>query len=124
MEQHVKIVAILNIVLGALGVCIALAMLLFFGGLAAVEESEAQTGDPVLGLVGAVVFFVIAVFSVPSLISGVGLLKFRGWARPLTVVVSALNLLSIPFGTIVGIYGLWVLLNKETGPLFQARNAV
>jgi hypothetical protein len=29
-----------------------------------------------------------------------------------------MNLLSIPIGTALGVYGLWVLLNKETEPLF------
>jgi hypothetical protein len=35
-------------------------------------------------------------------------------------VLSALNLISIPFGTLLGIYGLWVLLNKETEALFAS----
>jgi len=32
--------------------------------------------------------------------------------------VSIIGLMWIPIGTIVGIYGLWVLLNKETERLF------
>ena len=33
--------------------------------------------------------------------------------------MSALNLINIPLGTIVGAYGLWVLLNKDTERLFS-----
>jgi hypothetical protein len=33
-------------------------------------------------------------------------------------VLSAINLINIPIGTVVGIYGLWVLLTKETERLF------
>ena len=126
MEQHVKIVAILNIVLGALGLCIALVILVFFGGLAGVviadEDPDAEQGAAVLGLIGTIGFFVVAVFSIPGLIGGIGLLKFRSWAQTLTIIVSVLNLLSIPFGTVVGVYGLWVLLNKETMALIKAKN--
>jgi hypothetical protein len=51
----------------------------------------------------------------------VGLLKFQPWARVLTIVLCAINLLNVPFGTALGIYGLWVLLNSETEQLFAAR---
>ena len=39
-------------------------------------------------------------------------------ARILTIVLSVLNLIIIPFGTLLGIYGLWVLLSQNTAPLF------
>jgi len=56
--------------------------------------------------------------SLPGLIAGIGLLKLRPWARILGIVVAVLYLIHIPFGTIVGIYGLWVLFNKDTERLF------
>ena len=34
------------------------------------------------------------------------------------IVLAAINLINIPLGTILGAYGLWVLLNKETERLF------
>ena len=124
MEQHVRILAWLNIVLGGLGVVTALCLLLFFGGLAGVAASdhgdaEAAGGAAVLGLVGGFVFIVLAALSIPCVIAGIGLLKFRSWAQMLAIIMSVLNLPGIPFGTALGIYGLWVLLNKETKPLFR-----
>ena len=35
------------------------------------------------------------------------------------IVLSAINLINIPFGTVLGIYGLWVLLTRETELLFR-----
>jgi hypothetical protein len=35
-------------------------------------------------------------------------------------VLCAINLINIPFGTIFGACGLWVLLNKDTERLFGA----
>jgi sec-independent protein translocase protein TatA len=38
----------------------------------------------------------------------------------LTIILSVIHLFSVPFGTVLGIYGLWMLLQRETEPLFQA----
>lgn len=54
-----------------------------------------------------------------GVIAGIGLLKFKSWARILGIVLCAICLLVIPFGTIFGIYGLWVLLSKDSERLFQ-----
>ena len=128
MEQHVKILAVLNIILGGLGIVVALLVLVLFGGLAGVAGSDpnpdAQGGAAVLGLIGGIGFIFIALISIPCVIAGFGLLKFRSWAQILTIVLSVLGLLNFPFGTALGIYGLWVLLNKETKPLFHAQTSV
>jgi len=62
----------------------------------------------------------ILVLSLPGLIAGFGLLTFKPWARILGIVLCAINLINIPFGTIFGAYGLWVLLNKDTERMFGA----
>jgi hypothetical protein len=58
--------------------------------------------------------------ALPSLAAGYGLINYKEWARVLGIVLSAINLINIPLGTIVGAYGLWVLLNKETERLFSS----
>jgi hypothetical protein len=125
MEQHVKILAILNIVAGGLGVLIALFVLLFFGGLAGLVGADNDPDGPIgsiaLGMVGGIIFFAIAIFAVPSIIAGVGMLKFREWSRVLGMVVSALHLLNLPLGTALGIYGFWVLTNDETRALYKTK---
>ncbi len=122
METHVKVVGVIFIVLGALGVVVALGFLLFFGGLAGLagrQNTEAAQAAPLLGGLGLFLFICIAVFSVPGLLTGMGLLRFREWARILGIVLSAFHLLGFPLGTIFGIYGLWTLLNQQTIPLFK-----
>ena len=127
MEQHVKVLAILNIVLGSLGVLVALVILIFFGGVASLVlhdgDSDAEVAAPFLGLIGGVGALLVAALSAPSLIAGIGLLNFRPWAQTLTIAVSILNLIHIPFGTAVGVYGLWVLFQDETKALIKAKNA-
>lgn len=122
MATHVKVLAIIHIVLGALGLIGALAVLFIFGGLAGLAGATAQEGAhiavPVLGGLGGLLFLVVLAISLPGIIVGVGLLSYKPWARILGIILSGLHLLNVPFGTAVGIYGLWALLNRETEALF------
>lgn len=122
MTTHVKVLGVLYIVLSGLGICAALFMGLIFGTaggvVAANADHDAAVALPIIGMAGtALVVFLLAI-SLPGLITGIGLLKFQPWARIVGIVLAAINLINIPLGTILGAYGLWVLLNKETERLF------
>lgn len=129
MQTHVKVLGVLFIVLSSLGLMVALGLMLAFGAAAGIVGATAEAHDaaialPVIGLAGTALVTFLLVLSVPGLVTGIGLLKFKPWARILGIVLSALHLIHIPFGTALGIYGLWVLLNRETEPLFQVPIAV
>jgi hypothetical protein len=129
MQQNVKILAILHIVFGGLGVVAALICLAVFGGIAGLvhiadTSDQGAIGSAVVGLVGAIVVIVVLVISVPGLIAGIGLLSFQPWARILTIVISVLELPGVPFHTALGIYGLWVLLSNEGTALFHRASPV
>src|SRR6185312_4254561 len=117
MEAHVKVLAVLHIVLGALGVLGALLLLLIFGGAAgivgATGDPEAHIAIPIIGITGMALVAFVLLRSVPGIIIGIGLLKYRSWARIGGLVLSILDLIWVPFGTLVGIYGLWVLFSKD-----------
>lgn len=124
MLTHVKVLAVLYLVLSALGVLGALMMMMIFGvaatSVGVSGDPDAVTALPIIGLVGTgFVIFLLAV-SLPGLVLGWGLLKLKPWARILGIVLCAINLINIPFGTILGAYGLWVLLNAETERLFSS----
>ena len=124
MASHVKALGILNILFGVVGIVIGLFILFVFGGIAAfvgmTDQSDgAFVAVPVLGAIGTFLFLFLLVLSLPGLIAGIGLMNFKPWARTLGIVVSALNLLNVPFGTALGVYGLWVLLSKDGEKLFE-----
>lgn len=124
MATHIKVIGILHIVMGAIGVLIGLAFLLFFGGLAGVVGLGDRTHDnlaaiPILGMIGGFLFILIAVLSLPGIIAGIGLLQFRPWGRTLGIILSAVHLFNVPFGTALGVYGLWALLTPEAEALFR-----
>lgn len=125
METHVKVLGILNVVWGAVGLVGALVVLTLLGGVAGLVAVNEQSEDAVvavsiLSMLAVAVPLFIAVLSAPSIIIGVGLLKFVSWARVLGIVLSTLHLLSFPVGTVLGVYGLWVLLSRPTESLFEA----
>jgi hypothetical protein len=123
MNTHVKVLGVLYIALSALGVASALFLALAVGTASSIvgisaDPQDAAVALPIIGVAGtALVVFLLAV-SLPGLVTGIGLLKLQPWARIVGIVLSAINLINIPFGTVLGIYGLWVLLNKETEQMF------
>ena len=125
MVSHVKLLAWLNIIYGGLLALAGLVVFLIMGGIAGLVGAT-STGDdrvaavPILGVIGGFVFIILLVLSIPSIATGIGLLQFKPWARIVGIVLSALHLPGVPFGTALGIYGLWVLLNRETEALFQS----
>ena len=123
MDTHVRVIGVLNIALGVVGLIIAALMMIGFGGAAGIisasaEPEEAALAVPILSIVGGLVVGVVFAFSVPSVVTGIGLLYFKPWARILGIVLSAIALLGFPWVTLLGIYGLWVLFNKDTERLF------
>ena len=125
MDLHLKILAAFHIVFGVIGLVGALGILIVFGGaagaagFAAADEPDAWIAVPILSIIGSILMLVALTLSIPGIIGGWGLLKGRSWARILMIVLSALHLINIPIGTILGIYGLWVLLSKETELMFS-----
>ena len=125
MQTHIKVLGVLYLVLSALGLLSALFLLLAIGGAAgivgaAAEPQDAAVAIPIIGIAGTALVAMLTILSLPGLLAGWGLLKFKRWARILAVVLSILNLFNIPIGTALGIYGLWVLLSKDSEPLFTA----
>jgi hypothetical protein len=123
METHVRVVGILHIVFGAIGILGALFLIVLFGGAAGIVRATADQGSqiavPILGALGGFLGCAALVLSLPGIIAGIGVVQFREWARILMLVVSVLDLVNVPLGTALGIYGLWTCLHKDTIPLFR-----
>jgi hypothetical protein len=116
MEQHVKILGILNIVLNAFLLLAALIVfVVLVGGSLISGEREAMIA--MFGI-GTLVACFLMVLAAPGMIGGYFLLQYKNWARILVIILGVLNILNFPLGTALGAYTLWVLLNKETEVLF------
>lgn len=117
METHIKVVGLINIVFGVFGLLAAgIVFIAVAGGGLLSGDSEAIM---ITSIVATAVSSVIAIFSIPEIIVGWGILKMKSWGRVLGIVVAILDLLGFPFGTAFGIYALWVLMNEETDKIFK-----
>lgn len=124
MQTHVKVLGVVYLAVGGCMLLGALFLAMTIGGVAgivgaAADPEEAAIAIPILGIAGTAAAAFLTIFSLPSLITGYGLLNYRPWARVVGIVLSASSLMFIPIGTVVGAYGLWVLLSKETERLFN-----
>lgn len=116
MENHIRLLGLLNIAVGAFNGLVALFQFLFFGG--------ALVLSIYLGVntvAASVWLWAMLVLMLPSIVTGIALLSFRGWARWVGIVLSICQLLNVPLGTMVGLYGLWVLFSDDADMIFTRR---
>src|SRR5690242_12597134 len=107
MREHIRILGILNIVMGCFVALIGVAVLLVMGGVAgAIGVSIGYSNDtnglavaPIVAFVGLCIAIFFLVLALPSIIGGWGLLSFRPWARILIIIVSVFHLFHVPIGT-------------------------
>lgn len=118
MRQHVPILGWCFIVYHAIVAVVGIVIGAIVSGAGAISgEREAIF---VTGAVGIGIACFLIVISLPGILAGIGLLKFRPWARILAIILGAMHLLSFPLGTALGVYALVVLLNDETSAAFSA----
>lgn len=109
VARHVRIVAILWLILSGFRLLSALTLMglgrggMYIPGMPFFVH-RILSGIGFLFLVGAAL----------GLAAGWGLLQREAWARMLAIVIGALNVFDPPFGTAIGIYTLWVLLPAES----------
>ena len=104
------------------GIMIASPMLLAalaIGLVISVMQAVTQINEATLTFIPkmVVIFAVVLIASVLSLAEGYGLLTGKRWARPLGFALGILSLFDIPIGTIIGVYTIVILWQKESRPV-------
>ncbi len=122
MEKHVRTLGYLNAGLGVFCLVACIAALVIFEGPSGVLLINAREGSSITtteGFITACVLIYLFLMAAPLFLIGIGLLRLQDWARDLGIIASIFALAIIPFGTVVGIYNLWVLNSFEVEPLFK-----
>ncbi len=116
VQEHLRLLAILWFAMSALNtiggvVLIVLAHTLFLH-LHDMGAPEALTAflHPLLTVIG---IFIVAKAGA-GFLAGWGLIQREPWARILTLILGFLALIQVPFGTVLGVYMLWVLLPADS----------
>lgn len=115
MRSHLRLLGILQLTWGAIGLLLGVALLLLAAG--AVAIGAMGTGERVAAGVTA---FTFGVFAAALLLGGAA----NAWAgralrqsepagRTAVLWLSVPNLFVLPFGTALGVYAFWVLLHQD-----------
>src|SRR4051794_4159772 len=115
MDTHVQRLGVWSMVFGITATVCSLLALWYFGGLFGVfnYSTDQRTGFVVTALV-----VVNLLLGPPCIACGYYLTLYDDRPHLAMIPVCVMNILNLPFGTILGIYGLWVLFTPETDPLF------
>jgi hypothetical protein len=113
VSQHYRTLGILQIIYSGLHAVAGFAMILmarFVLGevLGTVNPRPPMFVQPLVEFLGWCILAAAAI----GLVGGIGLLNRAPWARSLTLVAAFIELLNMPLGTALGIYGIWVLLSS------------
>lgn len=77
-------------------------------------DKDSRAPEIILPMVASLSLFLL----IPAFAGAVGLLYLQAWARVLIIILSLMHLLLIPIGTVLGGFGLWVLLGHDAQRAF------
>ena len=117
---HVNLLGILQVVWGWIGLLLGVSMLFLAAG--AVIIGITSEGREIPAGVTAAAFAVCAAallaFGVGNAWAGGAIKRRLPSGRTAVMVLAVPNLFVLPFGTALGIYAMWVLLNEEARKMF------
>src|SRR5271169_5708810 len=127
VRDHVRLVGILWMAYSALHVVAGLVVIIvanvifgsFHGAIHIPNGTPPEVTvwlRPLLSVVG----WLILAKAAAGFFAGWGLLQREEWARTVALVVGFIALLSIPIGTALGVYTLWVLLPAQSDDEYKA----
>jgi len=123
LVSHLDFLGILFIIWGVLTTLVGLSTLALGVGAVAIITSASRDGGAqfAAGLTAAAfaaLALIAIVWGLAHVAVGVPLRKRRPSARLAALTLGAVDLLLLPYGTALGCYALWVLLNEEGKKLF------
>ena len=126
MLSHVDLLGVLFIVWGLLTTLIGVSTLaLGVGAVALITSANRGEGGQFAAGLTAAVFTTLAVIAIlwgaAHVVVGVPLRRRRPWSRIMALMLGSIDLLLLPYGTALGLYGLWVLLSEDGKSLFTER---
>ncbi|PWT83098.1 MAG: hypothetical protein C5B57_07535 [Blastocatellia bacterium] len=125
MSSHIDLVGILFVIWGMLTALVGLSTLaLGIGAVALIASaSRGGGGGQVAAGLTAAAFTTLAVIAIvwgaAHVAVGIPVRHRRPWARLFALMLGSVDLLLLPYGTALGIYTLWVLLNEEGKKMFE-----
>jgi O-antigen/teichoic acid export membrane protein len=118
MKKHVTLVSALQIGFSTIGLIGTIVVFIVFN-FANSFVMDDEVANTVLRFLSVALPLAIGSVSTIGLIGGIGLLSYQEWARILVLIIAAVGCMNVPFGTMKGVYSIWVLMQDETIKLFK-----
>jgi hypothetical protein len=120
MRQHLHLLGLLQLAWGAIGLLLGVAILLLAIGAVAIGVSMPDQRMYAGGAAGilVVVSGVLLVFGLLNAWAARAVRRNEARGRMAVLWLAVPNLFVLPFGTALGIYAFWVLLNNEIRAVF------
>ena len=124
VRDHVRLLGILWMAYSALHVVAGVAAIILanmiFGGAIHISNGPPPEVTAWLRPLITVVGWLILAKAAAGFFAGWGLLQREEWARVVALVMGFIALLSVPIGTALGVYTLWVLLPRQSDDEYKA----
>jgi hypothetical protein len=123
MAAQVDFLGVLFIVWGLLTTLVGVSTLaLGVGAVALIASASRGGGSQMAAGVMAAVFTGLAIIAMlwgaAHVVVGVPLRRHTPWSRLAALMLGSVDLLLLPYGTALGVYAIWVLLNEDAKRLF------
>jgi hypothetical protein len=121
MRKHINLLGVLYLVWGALGSLLGVAMFLLAAGAVALAPSTPGEGRAASFTAATLTAFGVVLVGggAANAWVGSGLRRYRSAARLAGLLLALLNLFLFPFGTLLGFYSFWVLLQDDGRRVFE-----
>lgn len=119
MRLHLHVLGILHLVWGAFGVLTGLSLVILAGGTRAALRGDAfGVGERAAVVLLAVVGGTLLLGGTVTVMTGWAIRRRSPRGRLAALVLAVPNLVLVPFGTALGVYTFWVLLNNDARQAF------
>jgi len=125
VQEHVRLLGILWMALSALDAVGGIILYIFANTFFMTRFHDGPPPEaraflhPLLSFIGVL----LVAKAAAGFAAGWGLLQREPWARVLTLVLGFLSLfINIPFGTVLGVYTMWVLLPNRSEQEYEAQS--
>lgn len=115
MRHHINVLGLLHMVWGVFAALAGVSLAILAAGTNATADTAGSTAAVwLLGATGAFLFFA----GIALAATGRRLRAAEPGARQAALILALPNLLILPFGTALGVYTYWVLLNNDARDAF------
>ena len=120
MSAHLRLLGVLQLVWGSIGLLLGVSMLLLAVGAVAIGAVSSDDRVAAGVTAGGFVIFALAMLAGGGVNAWAGraLRRLQTQGRTAVLWLAVLNLFVLPFGTALGIYAFWVLLHNDTRSQF------